>query len=190
MEMLYTLKDKGTSNHTLLSGSRSALTRLNQLAHQLAFDSVFLRIKQQLLLVPKMETWRSGGFGETLTDDLPNFSLTPLEYISNIGQYIMSLPLHLEPFVTQEDSALELALHAGKLPFPPEQGDELPELDNMADYWLGSIARATMQTYCEVILQVPELSLHSTKQLATDVGKETGLGQGGAGACCSSPTAL
>lgn len=35
----------------------------------------------------------------------------------------MSLPLHLEPFVTQEDPALEMALHAGKLPFPPEQGD-------------------------------------------------------------------
>lgn len=40
-----------------------------------------------------------------------------------IGQYIMSLPLNLEPFVTQEDPALELALHAGKLPFPPEQGE-------------------------------------------------------------------
>uniref|UniRef100_A0A8C4PA51 Conserved oligomeric Golgi complex subunit 7 n=1 Tax=Dromaius novaehollandiae TaxID=8790 RepID=A0A8C4PA51_DRONO len=169
MEMLYTLKEKGTSNHNLLSSSRSALSRLNQLAHHLAFDSVFLRIKQQLLLISKMEGWNSSGIGETLTDDLPNFSLTPLEYISNIGQYIMSLPLHLEPFVTQEDSALELALHAGKLPFPPEQGDELPELDNMADYWLGSIARATMQTYCEVILQIPELTVHSTKQLATDI---------------------
>nr|XP_009665180.1 PREDICTED: conserved oligomeric Golgi complex subunit 7 isoform X2 [Struthio camelus australis] len=169
METLYTLKDKGTSNHNLLSSSRSALSRLNQLAHHLAFDSVFLRIKQQLLLISKMEGWNSSGIGETLTDDLPNFSLTPLEYISNIGQYIMSLPLHLEPFVSQEDSALELALHAGKLPYPPEQGDELPELDNMADYWLGSIARATMQTYCEVILQIPELTLHSTKQLATDI---------------------
>lgn len=41
----------------------------------------------------------------------------------------------------------------------------------MADYWLGSIARATMQTYCEVILQIPELTVHSTKQLSTDVGK-------------------
>uniref|UniRef100_A0A8D2MP95 Conserved oligomeric Golgi complex subunit 7 n=1 Tax=Zonotrichia albicollis TaxID=44394 RepID=A0A8D2MP95_ZONAL len=116
-----------------------------------------------------LQGWSSGGLGETLTDDLPNFSLTPLEYISNIGQYIMSLPLHLEPFVTQEDSALELALHAGKLPYPPEQGEELPELDNMADYWLGSIARATMQTYCEAILQIPQLSPHSTKQLATDI---------------------
>lgn len=43
--------------------------------------------------------------------------------VFQIGQYIMSLPLNLEPFVTQEDSALELALHAGKLPFPPEQGE-------------------------------------------------------------------
>ncbi|XP_036135416.1 conserved oligomeric Golgi complex subunit 7 isoform X2 [Molossus molossus] len=169
MEILYTLKEKGSSNHNLLSASRAALTRLNQQAHQLAFDSVFLRIKQQLLLIPKMESWSTAGIGETLTDALPTFSLTPLEYISNIGQHIMSLPLHLEPFVTQEDSALELALHAGKLPFPPEQGDELPELDNMADSWLGSIARATMQTYCDVILQIPELTPHSTKQLATDI---------------------
>ncbi|XP_030066947.1 conserved oligomeric Golgi complex subunit 7 [Microcaecilia unicolor] len=169
MEILYTLKEKGTSGNSLLATSRSALTRLNQTAHHLAFDSVFLRIKQQLLQVSKMEIWSLTGMGETLTGDLPTFSLTPLEYISNIGQYIMSLPLHLEPFVTQEDSNLELALHAGKLPYPPEQGDELPELDNMADYWLGSIARATMQTYCEVILQIPELSLHSTKQLITDI---------------------
>lgn len=154
----------------------------------------------------------------------------------------MSLPLHLEPFVTQEDSALELALHAGKLPFPPEQGspphspicppspaalslggpglglspgrrsrrdgsppacwgclvswprpleglpplpsagDEVPELDNMADYWLGSLARATMQTYCDVILQIPQLSPHAAKQLATDIGERTGDG-GGGGSC-------
>ncbi|XP_069503499.1 conserved oligomeric Golgi complex subunit 7 isoform X2 [Ambystoma mexicanum] len=169
METLYTLKEKGAGNNNLLAVPRAALTRQNQVAHQLAFDSVFLRIKQQLLLVSKMECWSSAGTGETLTDDLPTFSLTPLEYISNIGQYIMSLPLHLEPFVTQEDPALEMALHAGKLPYPPEQGDELPELDNMADYWLGSIARATMQTYCEVILHIPELTSHSTKQLATDI---------------------
>ncbi|XP_077173189.1 conserved oligomeric Golgi complex subunit 7 isoform X3 [Paroedura picta] len=168
LETLYALKEKGTS-HNLLAAPRAALTRLNQLAHQLAFDSVFLRIEQQLLQVPRMEVWSTAGPGEMLSEELPAFSLTPLEYISNIGQYLMSLPLHLEPFVTQEDSALELALHAGKLPFPPEQGDEVPELDNMADYWLGSLARATMQSYCEVILQIPWLSPHSAKQLATDI---------------------
>uniref|UniRef100_A0A9J8CF15 Conserved oligomeric Golgi complex subunit 7 n=1 Tax=Cyprinus carpio carpio TaxID=630221 RepID=A0A9J8CF15_CYPCA len=141
LETLHSLKEKGTGNSSLLAETRSALTRLNQQANQLAFDSVFLQIKQQLFLLNKPE----------------------------IGQYIMSLPLHLEPFVTQEDPALELALHTGKLPYPPEQGDDVPELENTADYWLGSIARATMQTYCDFILQLPELSLHATKQLATDI---------------------
>ncbi|KAM9336713.1 conserved oligomeric Golgi complex subunit 7 isoform 1-T1 [Symphorus nematophorus] len=169
MEVLYSLKEKGTGNSSLLAEPRSALTRLNQQANQLAFDSVFLQIKHQLCLVSKMERQEAPGLGESYTEDLPTFSLSPQEYITNIGQYLMSLPLHLEPFVTQEDPALEMALHAGKLPFPPEQGDDLPELDNTADYWLGSIARATMQTYCDAILLIPQLSTHSTKQLATDI---------------------
>ncbi|CAN9509110.1 unnamed protein product [Ophioblennius macclurei] len=169
MEVLYSLKEKGTGNSSLLAEPRTALTRLNQQANQLAFDSVFLQIKHQLCLVSKMENQEGPGMGESYTEDLPNFSLSPQEYITNIGQYLMSLPLHLEPFVTQEDPALEMALHAGKLPFPPEQGDDLPELDNTADYWLGSIARATMQTYCDAILLIPQLSPHSTKQLATDI---------------------
>ncbi|XP_031699687.1 conserved oligomeric Golgi complex subunit 7 [Anarrhichthys ocellatus] len=169
MEVLYSLKEKGTGNSSLLTEPRAALARLNQQANQLAFDSVFLQIKHQLCLVSKMERQEVPGFGESYTEDLPTFSLSPQEYISNIGQYLMSLPLHLEPFVTQEDPALEMALHAGKLPFPPEQGDDLPELDNTADYWLGSIARATMQTYCDAILLIPQLSTRSTKQLATDI---------------------
>uniref|UniRef100_A0A8C2PZ89 Conserved oligomeric Golgi complex subunit 7 n=1 Tax=Cyprinus carpio TaxID=7962 RepID=A0A8C2PZ89_CYPCA len=172
LEMLHSLKEKGTGNSSLLAETRSALTRLNQQANQLAFDSVFLQIKQQLFLLNKPEVCTAllGHYeAETLTDDLPAFSLSPQEYITNIGQYIMSLPLHLEPFVTQEDPALELALHTGKLPYPPEQGDDVPELENTADYWLGSIARATMQTYCDVILQLHELSPHATKQLATDI---------------------
>lgn len=169
MELLYNLKEKGTGNSSLLVESRAALTRLNQQANQLAFDSVFLQIKHQLCLVSKMENQDGPGLGESYTEDLPNFSLSPQEYITNIGQYLMSLPLHLEPFVTQEDPALEMALHAGKLPFPPEQGDDLGELDNTADYWLGSIARATMQTYCDAIMRIPQLSPHSTKQLATDI---------------------
>lgn len=68
----------------------------------------------------------------------------------------MSLPLHLEPFVTQEDSALELALHAGKLPYPPEQGrtqlSQVPvqkphvalTLQRWNDLWLGGLSRLVL----------------------------------------------
>lgn len=57
-------------------------------------------------------------------------------------------------------------------------GDDLPELDNTADYWLGSIARATMQTYCDAILLIPQLSPRATKQLATDIGTVLRFAQG------------
>lgn len=56
---------------------------------------------------------------------------------------------------------------------PSVSGDDLPELDNTADYWLGSIARATMHTYCDAILLIPQLGTRSTKQLATDIGTVT-----------------
>lgn len=49
------LQEKGTGNSSLLAEPRAALTRLNQQANQLAFDSVFLQIKHQLCLVSKME---------------------------------------------------------------------------------------------------------------------------------------
>lgn len=40
-----------------------------------------------------LQGWSSGGVGETLTDDLPNFSLTPLEYISNVRElHCLSAP--------------------------------------------------------------------------------------------------
>lgn len=51
----FVLQEKGTGNSNLLAEPRAALTRLNQQANQLAFDSVFLQIKHQLCLVSKME---------------------------------------------------------------------------------------------------------------------------------------
>lgn len=109
------LQEKGTANSSLLTQPRSALTRLNQQANQLAFDSVFLQIKHQLCLVSKMEVMKcqnvsatrlmqrsvglfwwthvglflvqkheAPGIGESYTEDLPTFSLSPQEYITNV----------------------------------------------------------------------------------------------------------
>lgn len=54
----FDLQEKGTGNSSLLAEPRSALTRLNQQANQLAFDSVFLQIKHQLCRVSKMEVMK------------------------------------------------------------------------------------------------------------------------------------
>uniref|UniRef100_A0A669ED80 Conserved oligomeric Golgi complex subunit 7 n=1 Tax=Oreochromis niloticus TaxID=8128 RepID=A0A669ED80_ORENI len=96
MELLYSLKEKGTGNSSLLAEPRTALTRLNQQANQLAFDSVFMQIKHQLCLVSKMESRESPGLGESYTEDLPNFSLSPQEYITNVSDNVMDA-LGLQP---------------------------------------------------------------------------------------------
>lgn len=47
-------------------------------------DFVFQRAIDLFCCLFALQSWTSGGVGETLTEDLPNFSLTPLEYISNV----------------------------------------------------------------------------------------------------------
>ena len=39
-----------------------------------------------------------------------------------IGDYLLTLPQQLEPFITQENPALEVAMKAGNLPFPDLEG--------------------------------------------------------------------
>ncbi|KTF80351.1 hypothetical protein cypCar_00010947, partial [Cyprinus carpio] len=77
-----------------------------------------------------------------------------------IGQYIMSLPLHLEPFVTQEDPALELALHTGKLPYPPEQD----YLSNVMDA-LGLQTSKTLQNIVTLLRAKPDEYRQTAKPL-------------------------
>ena len=43
-------------------------------------------------------------------------------FLHQIGDYLLTLPQQLEPFITQENPALEAAMKAGNLPFPDVQG--------------------------------------------------------------------
>ena len=45
-----------------------------------------------------------------------------LFYHYQIGDYLLTLPQQLEPFITQENLALEVAMKAGNLPFPDLEG--------------------------------------------------------------------
>jgi hypothetical protein len=42
--------------------------------------------------------------------DMPDFSFAPQEYITKIGQYLMTLPQHLEPYMTHDNHGLSRAL--------------------------------------------------------------------------------
>ncbi len=55
---------------------------------------------------------------------LPLFSLTPQEYITKIGQYLLTLPQNFEPFAMQDNAQLIIALKYGKLPYLDEKGTQ------------------------------------------------------------------
>ncbi|KAH9519599.1 Golgi transport complex subunit 7 [Bulinus truncatus] len=140
-------------------------SKLSGEVHKFAFDIVFSQLKTYLCKVSVMEIWTSQTAGGALTSDLPTFSLSPQEYITKVGQYLMTLPQHLDPFTLQDSPALTIALKHGKLPFTNHQ--EVPE--HLADLWLESVAMGTMHTYSEEILKIPHLTRHGCKQLVTDI---------------------
>lgn len=134
-------------------------------AGQLAFDIVFDQIKSHLSPVPTMEIWKLENPGGTVTLDLPVFSLSPQEYITQIGQYLMTLPQHIEPFALEENPALHTALKHGKLPYTSEHDT----VEHVADYLVGCLARGTMEMYVEKILEVSHLTPHAIQQLIIDI---------------------
>ena len=79
------------------------------------FKILFHPIKEQLNQVSSQtmleQVWTSSSAGAgTREPDMPDFSFSPQEYITQIGQYLMTMPQHLEPYMTNDNPALSRAL--------------------------------------------------------------------------------
>lgn len=141
------------------------------------FAILFHPIKEHLFTVDSsqmLETvWISSSAGLNAKEpDMPDFSFSPQEYITQIGQYLMTLPQHLEPYMTNENPALARALKERVFPFCGMTSTPKEESNTPADFLLNCISKATCQTYQDHILRIPTLSINSTKQLYTDIGKD------------------
>ncbi|XP_032779470.1 conserved oligomeric Golgi complex subunit 7 [Daphnia magna] len=129
-------------------------------------------IHQQINQLGSRE-WADIISGSGLTEDLPEFGLAPMEYITQIGQYLMMLPQHLEPFVLQENRGLTRALseHSfphGQLPDPdhPETGQHQ---SSATDFLLGCVATACASALSDAILRIESVGPKGAKQLAADI---------------------
>merc|ERR1712018_479883 len=114
------------------------------------------------------EIWRSVSAGsDSKSTDMPVFSFVPQEYITQIGQYLMTLPQHLEPYMANDNLALSRAFRERTFPYchSAKEVEETP-----ADFLLNCIATATCQVYQDNILRIPEVSPNSAKQLHVDIG--------------------
>ncbi|XP_026292133.1 conserved oligomeric Golgi complex subunit 7 isoform X1 [Frankliniella occidentalis] len=144
----------------VLKSILSAIEKLCGDVHRTTFAVILAPIIVQLNLVQSAPAWcASVSKSPALTLDLPDYSFAPQEYITQVGQYLMTLPQHLEPFLLRDNPALTLALSVAVSDI----------VGGSADLLLAGVARTTCLTYCDRILGISQLSASACKQLATDI---------------------
>lgn len=90
-----------------------------------------------------------------------SFSFTPHEYITEIGQFLLTLPQNLEPLLLNPAKPLKLALEMSD----PSYKENIPS----ADVLLSLVADETCALYQEKVMQVSVIGDGGSKQLATDI---------------------
>ncbi|XP_035211268.1 conserved oligomeric Golgi complex subunit 7-like isoform X2 [Stegodyphus dumicola] len=152
-------------NVHLLPNSTAAFKKLCSDAGYLVSDLVLKQAQVHLQKVPQMKLWAEDISGSVIAD-LPQFSLSPQEYITEVGQYLMTIPQHIEPFILRDNPALHTALKNCNMPHSVEQDSS----SNVADYLLECLARRITDCYCENILRISYITANAINQLITDIG--------------------
>lgn len=126
--------------------------------HDITLASVFTPMEKHL---KNLEIATS--FNSSNTTDLPDYSYAPQEYITQIGQYLLTLPQHLEPLLLSPSDQLKAALEICDAKYSRNTPS--------ADILLSLIADECCAMYQEQIIQICSIASGEAKQLATDIGK-------------------
>lgn len=122
-------------------------------SHQMLLRLIFAPIET---FFKKLEISESGAMA-----DLPDYSFTPQEYITEIGQFLLTLPQNLEPLLLNPAQPLKLALEMSDVSYK----ENIPS----ADILLSLVADETCALYQEKIMHVNSIGDGGAKQLSTDV---------------------
>merc|ERR1712130_105906 len=153
----------------LLQQSVSLLSAACSDLQKATFNIMFHPISCQLELVPGLELWaaQTAGEGTMESSALPDFSFSPGEYITCVGEYLMTLPQHLEPYMSQDNAALCRAFRESV--FPGSSTLEATAAQSPADFLLGCISASPCTSYISYISPIPSLTATSARQLAVDI---------------------
>lgn len=93
--------------------------------------------------------------------DMPAFSFAPQESITQIGQYLLTLPQHLEPLLLAPSALLKQALEMCHIKY----SQPIPSADTL----LSLVVAQCCVLYQSQILQIKSLSSSASKQLSVDI---------------------
>ncbi|RWS25602.1 conserved oligomeric Golgi complex subunit 7-like isoform X2, partial [Leptotrombidium deliense] len=95
-------------------------------------------------------------------DEVPLFTYSPQEHITQIGQYLLTIPQHIEPFTLQENSPFKLALS-----FTAQNSDT--SIDNVTEFLLKAIIQKVVDSLISVIIDQKLNDDHHKQQLIIDI---------------------
>ncbi|XP_037073174.1 conserved oligomeric Golgi complex subunit 7-like [Pollicipes pollicipes] len=154
---------------TLLEPCHRVLDTTNEEVQRVAFYAMFSPIQSQLRALEAAD-WEGRGPGGSLSADLPDFSYTPQEYITQVGQYLMTLPQHLEPFMAQNDPTLGRALQTGVMPYSSDVAGGRSESESgVVHYIISCLSEGACQVYADQIVQIQRITPGMTRQLVADI---------------------
>lgn len=161
------------ASYCLVKDAIKSVLKLNCDVQSCIHEILMKPIREQMAAVGSGD-WASAisRVGFTGADDLPQFGLAPMEYITQVGQYLMMLPQHLEPFILHENKGLDRLL--SQLVFPDCQTDQVYSASqSAADFILACVAKASAKAFAAVALRIPTLTVKAAKQLAADIGEQS-----------------
>lgn len=153
--LLLVIKDE--TKRSLFPSVLETLQPLCGEIHDTLLAIIFAPIEGHLKQVTTQDLFNQSN----TTSDLPDYSFVPLEYITLVGQYILTLPQHLEPLLISQSDALKTSLELSDTKYGKDT--------NSADILLSLIADECCALYQEQISRLTVLSKSGVKQLATDI---------------------
>lgn len=146
---------------------KTLINDLCESVHNITLKTVFLPIENYIKTIETNELFnktlktQQNTFNNT-NNDLPDYSYAPQEYITQIGQYLLTLPQHLEPLLLKPINTLKMTLELSNSKY----NKNIP----CADVLLSLIVDDCCLMLQEYILQICNLNINDSKQLATDIG--------------------
>lgn len=129
-------------------------------------SSLFVHIKPHIDAISRQD-WNNESSNQ-YGNEIPQFSQSPLTYITAIGEYLLTLPQQLDALVQNE----QLLTFSRKLPHLLESDLAEMEQENSSEcghLWISSIVRCTEALLLSQILEIPILSNNGRQQLCADI---------------------
>ncbi|KAJ6649818.1 Conserved oligomeric Golgi complex subunit 7 [Pseudolycoriella hygida] len=149
-------EDSPGATFTVFAPTFEALKPICEYIHDTTLASIFSPIEKYLtsnVEPPELEN--------SFDQNLPDYSFAPQEFITQVGQYLLTLPQHLEPLLLSPSTYLKTALELCDTKY----SQNIPSTDVL----LSLLVDECCAMYEDQITQICQLSATASKQIATDI---------------------